>query len=213
MLRKDLFLALFCSLFSSIISLHVFLLPSAALFVLAIWPSDSPPPRPHADVEATLGALIRWDRWSENWCLPLNPSKGQASFLLIDPHQGNLQAHLFFNSPLHFNSTSTFLGLKESLQRVSFLQSLIPARSHLPFTRMVSISQHLQRYEIGTPLPSGHSRHHWLPFVLPCSSSPSEASLPPLHLTLTHFALIIYEQGLHLLIFIFITSSATCSET
>ena len=39
---------------------------------LTIWSSS--PSAPTA-VEATQGALIRLDRWSEQWCLPLNPSK------------------------------------------------------------------------------------------------------------------------------------------
>ena len=36
-------------------------------------------------VEATQGALIRLERWSEYWCLPSNPSKCEASFFLVDP--------------------------------------------------------------------------------------------------------------------------------
>ena len=39
---------------------------------LAIWSSS--PSVPTA-VEATQGALFRLERWSEYWCLPLNPSK------------------------------------------------------------------------------------------------------------------------------------------
>ena len=50
---------------------------------LAIWSSS--PSIPTA-VEATQGALIRLDRWSEYWCLPLNPSKCEASFFSVDPH-------------------------------------------------------------------------------------------------------------------------------
>ena len=44
--RKDLFLALFLSLFSSMIFWSLCLLPSAALFTLMIWPFGHPPPRP-----------------------------------------------------------------------------------------------------------------------------------------------------------------------
>ena len=43
---------------------------------LAIWSSS--PSVPTA-VEATQGALFRLERWSEYWCLPLNPSKCEAS--------------------------------------------------------------------------------------------------------------------------------------
>ena len=39
---------------------------------LAIWSSSTSVP---TVVEATQGALIRLERWSEYWCLPLNPSK------------------------------------------------------------------------------------------------------------------------------------------
>ena len=51
--RKDPFLALFFSLFSSMICLILCVLPSAALFTLTIWPFGPPPPwspmrwRPH----------------------------------------------------------------------------------------------------------------------------------------------------------------------
>ena len=40
---------------------------------LAIWSSSSP--LVPTAVEATKGALFRLERWSEYWCLPLNPSK------------------------------------------------------------------------------------------------------------------------------------------
>ena len=65
---------------------------------LAIWSSS--PSVPTA-VEATQGALFRL----ECGCLPLNPSKCDASFLSVDPHQANL---LLFGSRLRFNATSTF---------------------------------------------------------------------------------------------------------
>ena len=57
-------------------------------------------------------ALIRLERSSEYWCLPLNPSKYEASFFSVDPHQANLQPNLsLFNSRLRFNPTLTFLGV------------------------------------------------------------------------------------------------------
>ena len=63
-------------------------------------------------VEATQGALFRLDRWSEYWCLPLNPSKCEASFFSVDPHQANLQPNLLlFNPHLCFNPTPTSLGV------------------------------------------------------------------------------------------------------
>ena len=76
---------------------------------LAIWSSS--PSVPTA-VEATQGALFRLERWSEYWCLPLNPSKCEASFFSLDPHQANLQPNLLLlGSRLRFNPTSTFLGV------------------------------------------------------------------------------------------------------
>ena len=63
-------------------------------------------------MEFTQGALFRLERWSEYWCLPLNPSKCEASFLSVDPHQANLQPNLLLlGSRLRFNPTPTFLGV------------------------------------------------------------------------------------------------------
>ena len=76
---------------------------------LAMWSFS--PSVPTA-VEATQGALFRLERWSEYWCLPLNPSKCEASFFSVDPHQANLHPNLLLlSSRLRFNSTPTFLGV------------------------------------------------------------------------------------------------------
>ena len=76
---------------------------------LDIWSSSPSVP---TGVEATQGALFRLERWSEYWCLPLNPSKCEASFFSVDPHQANLQPNLLLlGSRLCFNSTPTFLGV------------------------------------------------------------------------------------------------------
>ena len=75
---------------------------------LAIWSSS---PLVPSAVEATQGALFRLERWSEYWCLPLNPSKCEASFS-VDPHQANLQPNLLLlGSRLRFNPAPTFLGI------------------------------------------------------------------------------------------------------
>ena len=111
MFRKGPFLALYFSLSSLMIFRLLCPLLSAAFFYaddLAIWSSS--PSVPTA-VEATQGALFQFERWSEYWCLPLNPSKCEASFS-VDPHQANLQPNLLLlNSRLRFNSTLTFLGV------------------------------------------------------------------------------------------------------
>ena len=58
-------------------------------------------------MEATQGALFQLEHWSEYWCLPLNPSKCEASFFSVDPHQANLQLHLLLlGSRLGFNPNS-----------------------------------------------------------------------------------------------------------
>ena len=81
--HKDPFLALYFSLSS----LMIFLLSSVSCFHyadgLAIWSSS--PSVPTA-VEATQGALLRLEHWSEYWCLPLNPSKCEVSFFSVDSH-------------------------------------------------------------------------------------------------------------------------------
>ena len=63
---------------------------------------------------------------------------------------------------------------------------------------MVSFPKRYLFHQIGTSPPSGQSRHHRLPLVLPISLLLSEAFLPPLRFTLTHFTLLSYEQALRL---------------
>ena len=76
---------------------------------LSIWSSS--PSVPTA-VEATQGALFRLERWSEYWCLPLNPSKCEATFFSVDPRQANLQPNLLLlGSRPRFDPTPTFLGV------------------------------------------------------------------------------------------------------
>ena len=71
-------------------------------------------------MEAIPGALIQYDRWCACWCLPLNPSKCEASVFSAYFHHANLQPNLLlFNSRLRFNPTSTFLG--DHLRPHSFL--------------------------------------------------------------------------------------------
>ena len=65
-----------------------------------------------------------------------------------------------------------------------------------------------QYHQIGTPPPSGQVCHHRLPLVLPIPLLLSEASLPPLRATLTHFTLSSYERALCLTTSIFISGLA-----
>ena len=195
-------------------------------------------------VDATQETLFQLKRWSEHWCLPLNPSKCEASFFSVDPHQANLQPNLLLlGSRLRFNPTPTFLGVTfdriisfskhvSSLKAKFFprLKALrrISASSWGPSKQSLSVLHKafllpLLTYAstIMLSLPSLLCFHSLLtyasfgPFSLvllfhraasrvitSClSSSPipfllSEASLPPIRVTLTHFTLSSYEQAL-----------------
>ena len=106
--RKAPFVALYLFLSSSLISLLLCLLPSVALFMLTIWSSS--PSVPIA-VETTQGALIRLERWSEYWCLPVNMNKCEASFFSVDSHQANPQPNFFYSTPASISiPLQLFLG-------------------------------------------------------------------------------------------------------
>ena len=229
--RKDLFLALYFSLSSLMISRPLCLLPLVALFThadnLAIWSSPSVP----TAVEATQGALFRLERWSKYWCFPLNPSKCKASFFSVDPHQANL----FLLGPrLRFNPTPTFLGVtfdrtlsfskhisllkakffprlkalrcisaspwhpsKESLSVLykSFLQPLFTYASPgwFPFLSAINLTKLERLHQAASRPITGCLLSSPIPLLL------SEASLPPLRVTLVHFTLLSYERALCLL--------------
>ena len=170
-------------------------------------------------VEATQGALFRLERWFEHWCLPLNPSKCEASFFLVDPHQANL---LLLGSRLRFNPTPTFLGVIFDLtlsfsKHVSSLKAKFFPR--LKALRCISASSWGPSKESLSVLYKSFLRSlltyaspGWFPFlsvtnftklgrlrraasraIIGClSSSPiplllSEASLPPLRVTLFYY--------------------------
>ena len=85
---------------------------SCSLYADDLAISFSSSPSVSTAVEATQRALFRLERWSEYWCLPLNPSKCEASFFSVDHHQANLQPNLLLlGSSLRFNPTPTFLGV------------------------------------------------------------------------------------------------------
>ena len=232
MFRKDPFLALYFSLSSSMIFGPLCLLPSAALFTLTNWPFGPPRLWFPTVVEATQGALFRLERWSEYWCLPLNPSKCKASFFSVDPHQANLQPNLLLlGSRLRFNPTPTFLGVtfdrtlsfskhvsslkakffprikaircisasswgpsKESLSVLykSFLQSLLTYASlgWFPFLSATNITKLECLHRVASRAITGCLSSCPIPLLL------SEASLPSLRVTLTHFTLLSYERAL-----------------
>ena len=198
---------------------------------LAIWSSS--PSVPTA-VEATQGALIRLERWSKYWCLPLNPRKCEASFFSVDPHQANLQPNLLLlGSRLRFNPSPTFLGVTfdrtfpfsthvfslkakffprlkalrcisasswgpsmESLSLLykGFLWSLLTYASPgwFPFLSATNITKLERLYRAASRAITGCLLFFPIPLLL------SEASLPPLRVTLTHFTLFSYERALRL---------------
>ena len=76
---------------------------------LAIWSSFSSIP---TSVEVKQGALMRLERQTNYWCLPLNPRKCKTSFFLVDTHRANLHPNLHqFNSRLRLNPIPTSLGV------------------------------------------------------------------------------------------------------
>ena len=185
-------------------------------------------------MEATQEALFQLERWSEYWCLPLNPSKCEASFFSVDPHQANLQPNLLLlGSRLHFNPTPTFLGVifnrtlsfskhvsslkakffprlkalscisafswgtsKESLSLLhkSFLRSLLTYASpgSFPFLSATNFTKLECLHRVASRAITGCLSSSPIPLLL------SEASLPPLRVTLTHFTLLSYERALRL---------------
>ena len=86
--RKNSFLAVYFSLFSSTISLSSSVSCSLYADDLAIWSFSPSVPTP---LEATQGALFCLEGRSEYWCFPLNPSKCEVFFFSVDLHQANLQ--------------------------------------------------------------------------------------------------------------------------
>ena len=107
------------------------------------------------------------ERWSEYWCLPLNPSKCEASFFSVDPHQANLQPNLLLlGSRLRFNPTSTFFG-------VTFDRTLSFSK-HAKLLRRPSFSNVSRPYAVsrlphGAPLRSASLfciNHFFGPFSL-----------------------------------------------
>ena len=124
-LRKDPFLALF-SLYISDVLVSLLFSVSCSLYAddLAI----GSPPKFSTAVGATQRALIRLECWVKYWCLPLNPSKCEASFFSVDPHQAILISNL----------TSSYLTPAFILIPLQlFLES--PTTTLFPFFKDVSL--------------------------------------------------------------------------
>ena len=126
--------------------------------MLTIWPFGPPSPR----------SPLRWRPHNElcfDWSarLPLDPSKCEASFFSVDPHQAHLQPNLLLlNSRLHFNPTQLFL---ESLTTALF-----------PF---LNIDLRLKAKVFS------HVSRPYAVSLVPHEAPLRRASLPPLRVTLT----------------------------
>ena len=231
--HKDPFLALYFSLYSLMI-FRPLCLPSAALFTLTIWPFRPSPPwsllrwRPHKEL------CFDWSAGLSTGVFLLNPSKCEASFFSVDPHQANLQPNLLvLGSRLRFNLTPTFLGVtidrtlsftkhvsslktkffprlkalrcisasswgpsKESLSVLykSFLRSLLTYASPgwFPYLSATNIAKLERLHRAASRAITGCLSSFPIPLLL------TEASLPPLRVTLTHFTPFSYERALRL---------------
>ena len=186
-------------------------------------------PTSHTRSSVSIGALVGVFLW----CLPLNPSKCEASFS-VDSHQANLQPNLLLlDSRLHFDSTPTFLGVtfdrtlffsnhvsslkakffpclkvlrcifasswghsKESLSLLYnyFLWPLLTYASPgwFPFLSVSNLTKLKHLHRAASRAITGCLSSSPIPLLL------SEASLPPLRATLTHFTLSSYERALRL---------------
>ena len=119
---KDPFLAVFFSLSSSMIFRLLCLLPSAALFMLTIWPFGPPPPR----------SPLRW-RPHKELCFDWSAGLSTGIFLSIQanmrPPSQSIPTKLTSN-PTSFYSTPTSVSIPHQL----FLGS--PSTALFPFLNM-----------------------------------------------------------------------------
>ena len=117
--------------------------------------------------------------------LPLQLSLESSSNELFSKHVSSLKAKFFLCvKALCCVSASSLGPFQEPLSCMNLFFGTFSLMLH-PYG---FLSKLYQRYQIRTPSSSGQSRHH-LPLVFPYPSLLSEASLPPLQVTLTHFAL------------------------
>jgi hypothetical protein len=106
---------------------------------LAIWSLSPSVDTATSSVQAALNAL---QIWSQKWLLPLNVAKCEGSFFSTDPRQAHLQVNLsLFNTPLNFNPTPIFLGVKFD-RTLSFLPHVrgVQSRSAPRLKALKSIS-------------------------------------------------------------------------
>ena len=121
--RKDPFLALYFSLYSSMIFLLLCLLPSAALFTLTIWPLGPPPPR----------SPLRW-----------RPHKELCFDWSVDLSTGVFSIRANVKPP-----SSQWIPIKQTSNRASSYSTLAsvfiltPTFFWVTFDRILSFSKHV----------------------------------------------------------------------
>ena len=226
MFCKDLFLTLFFSLFRSIIFPLLCLLLSAALFKLTIWPFGPPPHwsplqwRPHKELCFDWSAGMSTGVFlsiqtnvrppSSQW-IPTKLTSSPTSFYSTSTSV-SIPLQLFLGSPL--TALFPFLNIFTEGQVLPMYQGLMVYLSFLLGPLSLLYEAFLQ------PLLT-YASHGWFPFLsatnitklehfhqaascaitgcLSCSLIPlllSEASLPPLRVTLNHFILSSYQPAL-----------------
>ena len=119
---------------------------------------------------ATQRALIRLERWSKDWRFSLNSRKCESSFLLVDPHQANLQPHLLFNFLLGLNSTSIIDCLRSSPIFLLTQGSLLPLQVTLTHFALQSYKRDL-RHPASFPILNLAKLRKNLDFLSPCGES------------------------------------------
>ena len=214
--RKDPFLVLYFSLSSLMIFRPLYLLLSAALFSLTIWPFCS-------------RSLLRWRPHKElcfNWSARLSFGVFLSIRANVRPpfFKANL---LLLGSRLRFNPTPTFLGVTfdrtlsfskhvsslkakffprlKALRCISasswapllyksFVRPLLTYASPawFPFQSVTNITKLGRLHRAASRAITGYLSSSPIPLFL------SEASLPPLRIILTHFTLLSYEWALRL---------------
>ena len=145
--------------------------------MLTPWPFGLSPPRSTA-VEATQGALIQLDCWSEYWCLSIQGDvKKESSFAVVRHYAVSLLGH------------GTPLSKLLSVLYKTILRPLLTCDSHngfvfLAFSTLPVWNDFTERLVAPSPPAS------CLPL---CQFLLSEAFLSSLRVTVTHFVLSSYE--------------------
>ena len=226
--RKDPFLALYFSFSLLMIFRPICLLPSAALFTLTIWPfgpllSRSPLRwRPHKKLcfDMSVGLSTGVFLSIQENLRPSSSQPHQASLLLrgshlhfnttptflgvtydrtlsFSKHVSSLKAKFFPRlKALHCTSASSWGPSKESLFFLykAFLRPLLTYASPgwFPFLSVTNFTKLERLHRAASRAITGCLSSSPIPLLL------SEASLPPLRVTLTHFTLFSYEWAFRL---------------